>query len=69
MWKIISTIIEMFIYSAAYIVVLLISIKIVGASLCADFEKKIAVEGNTGLSIICGCLLIGIAIIMSGVLR
>ncbi len=69
MWKIISNIIEIFIYSAAYIVVILVSLKIVGASLCSDFEKKITVEGNIGLSIICGCLLIGIAIIISGVFR
>ncbi|MCX8110211.1 MAG: hypothetical protein N3D15_03055 [Syntrophorhabdaceae bacterium] len=69
MWKIISNIIEMFIYSAVYIVVLLVSLKIVGASISSDFEKKIANEGNTGLSIICGCLLIGIAIVISGVFR
>ncbi|HON85675.1 MAG TPA: hypothetical protein PK864_06575 [Syntrophorhabdaceae bacterium] len=69
MWKIISNIIEMFIYSAVYIVVLLVSLKIVGASISADFEKKIVNEGNTGLSIICGCLLIGIAIVISGVFR
>ncbi|HOJ70634.1 MAG TPA: hypothetical protein PLR38_02205 [Syntrophorhabdaceae bacterium] len=69
MWKIISNIIEMFIYSAVYIVVLLVSLKIVGASISADFEKKIVNEGNTGLSIICGCLLIGIAIVVSGVFR
>jgi len=69
MWKVISNIIEMFIYSAVYLIISMVSLKIFGASLSADFEKRISLEGNTGLSIICGCLLIGIAIIISSVFR
>ncbi|HOP85342.1 MAG TPA: hypothetical protein PLM71_06700 [Syntrophorhabdaceae bacterium] len=69
MWKIISNIIEMFIYSAVYIIIAMVALKILGASLSADFEKRISVEGNAGLSIICGCFLIGIAIIISSVFR
>lgn len=69
MWKIISNIIEMFVYSAAYIVIMLISLKIVGATICSDFEKKIADDGNVGLSIICACLFIGIAIVISAIFR
>lgn len=69
MWKIISNIIEIFIYSAVYLVISILAVKILGASLSSDFEKRIAVDGNTGLSVICGCLLIGIAIIISSVFR
>lgn len=69
MWKIISNIIEIFIYSAVYLFISIVAVKILGASLSSDFEKKIAAEGNTGLSVICGCLLIGIAIIISSVFR
>ncbi|MCX7966552.1 MAG: hypothetical protein N2596_08005 [Syntrophorhabdaceae bacterium] len=69
MWKIISNVIEIFIYSAVYLVVAIVSLKILGASISSDFEKRISIEGNTGLSIICGSLLIGIAIIISSVFK
>lgn len=69
MWKIISNIIEIFIYAGVYLVVSIVALKIFGASLSSEFEKKIANEGNIGLSIVCGCLLIGIALIVSLVFR
>ncbi|HOJ43639.1 MAG TPA: hypothetical protein PLW88_07445 [Syntrophorhabdaceae bacterium] len=69
MWKIISNIIEIFIYSAVYLFIAIVAIKIFGASISADFEKRISMEGNLGLSIICGCFLIGISIVISLVFR
>jgi uncharacterized membrane protein YjfL (UPF0719 family) len=69
MWKILGSIIEMCIYSAVYMVIVLVALKIVGATFSTDFEKKISEEGNTGLAIICGCLFISVAILLSTVVR
>ena len=44
MWKMIGNVIEMFVYSAIYMIIVLISLKIVGAIFSTDFEKKIADE-------------------------
>lgn len=55
----------MFIYSAVYLVIVLISLKIVGATFSTDFERKISEEGNMGLSVICACVFIGFAILLS----
>ena len=69
MWKMIGNVIEMFVYSAIYMIIVLISLKIVGAIFSTDFEKKIADEGNIGLSIICACVFIGIALVISSIIR
>jgi len=69
MWKIIGNIVEMCIYSAMYMVIALVALKIVGATFSTDFEKKITEEGNAGLAIICGCLFLSIAILLSTVVR
>ena len=69
MWKIIEDVIGMFVYSAAYMVIVLVSLKIVGASVSPHFEKKIAEEGDIGLSIIFASIFIGIAILLSSVVR
>ncbi|MCX5802424.1 MAG: hypothetical protein NTU69_02625 [Proteobacteria bacterium] len=69
MWKMLGNIIEMFVYSSIYMVIVLVSLKIVGAIFSTDFEKKIADEGNIGLSIICACLFIGFAILLSSIVR
>jgi uncharacterized membrane protein YjfL (UPF0719 family) len=69
MLKVLGNVIEMFVYSAVYVIIVLISLKIVGSTFTTDFEKKISEEGNTGLSIICACIFIGIAIIVAAVLR
>ncbi len=69
MWKVFSNIIEMFIYSAVYMVIVLISLKIVGSMFSTDFEKKISEDGNVGLSIICACVFIGLALLLSTLIR
>ena len=69
MWKMLGNIIEICVYSALYMVIILIALKITGATFSTDFEKKISEEGNTGLAIICGCLFISIAILLSTVVK
>jgi hypothetical protein len=69
MWKILGNVIEIFVYSAVYMIVALVSVKIAGAVFAADFEKKIADEGNLGLAIICACIFIGLALVLSSVVR
>ena len=65
MWKILGNITEMFVYSAVYMIIALISIKIIGSMFSTEFEKKISEEGNVGLSVICACIFIGLAILLS----
>lgn len=69
MWKILGTIIEMCVYSTVYMIIVLVVLKIVGATFSTEFEKKISEDGNVGLAIICACLFIGIAILLSAVVR
>jgi ABC-type transport system involved in multi-copper enzyme maturation permease subunit len=64
MWKILGNIIEMFVYSAVYMIIVL-----VGATFSTDFEKKISEEGHIGLSLICACVFIGFAILLSSLVR
>jgi hypothetical protein len=69
MWKILSNIIEMFIYSSVYMIIVLVSLKIVGSTFSTDFEKKISEDGHIGLSLICACVFIGFAILLSSLVR
>jgi hypothetical protein len=69
MWKLLGNITEMFVYSAVYMIIVLVSVKIVGAVFSTDFEKKISEEGNVGLSIICACIFVGLAILLSTIIR
>jgi hypothetical protein len=69
MWKIFGNIIEMCVYSAVYMIIVLVLLKIVGATFSTDFERKISEEGNIGLAIICACLFMGLAILLSTVVK
>jgi uncharacterized membrane protein YjfL (UPF0719 family) len=69
MWKLLGNVVEMFVYSAVYMIIVLVSVKIVGAIFSTDFEKKISEEGNIGLSLICACIFIGLAILLSTIVR
>jgi hypothetical protein len=69
MWKLLGNVVEMFVYSAVYMIIVLVSVKIVGALFSTDFEKKISEEGNVGLSLICACIFIGLAILLSTIVR
>ncbi len=69
MMKVFGNVIEMFVYSAVYMIIVLVSVKIIGAIFTTDFEKKISDENNIALSIICACILIGIALLVAAVIR
>jgi uncharacterized membrane protein YjfL (UPF0719 family) len=69
MWRLIESVIDMLVYSAVYIVVALVSLKIVGATITADFEKKVSEDRNVGLSIICASIFLGLAILLSMLVR
>jgi uncharacterized membrane protein YjfL (UPF0719 family) len=69
MTKVLGNVIEMFVYSAVYMIIVLVSVKIIGAVFTTDFEKKISEENNIALSIICACILIGFAIVVGAVVN
>ncbi len=69
MWKLLGNVVEMFVYSAVYLIIVLVSLKVVGATFSADFEKKISEEGNVGLSLICASVFLGFAILLSTLVR
>ena len=69
MTSVLGNIVEMLVYSAVYIIIVLVTLKIVGAVFASDFEKKIAEENNIALSVICACVLLGIAILVSSVVK
>jgi uncharacterized membrane protein YjfL (UPF0719 family) len=64
-----NNVIEMFVYSAIYIVIALVSIKIFGAALTSEFEKKISDDSNLSLSVICAGLLIGLSLLLASAIR
>jgi hypothetical protein len=69
MWKIFENIIGMFIYAAVYVVIVMVTLKVVGATLSPNAESKISEEGNVGLAIIFAALAMGLAILLSSVVR
>ena len=69
MWKLVGNVIEMFVYSAIYMIIVLVAVKIVGSVFSTDFERKISDEGNIALAIICGCIFIGTALLLASVIR
>ena len=69
MWRILGSIIEIFVYAAVYMIIVLVSLKIIGATFSTDFERKISEEGHLGLSIICACVFIGFAVLLASIIR
>ena len=69
MWRVLSNIIEMFVYSAVYIIIVLIMLKFFGATFTSEFEKKISEDGNMALSILCAGLLIGLSLLLASIIR
>ncbi|HBE45019.1 MAG TPA: hypothetical protein DDW17_06105 [Deltaproteobacteria bacterium] len=68
MWKVVSNIIEIFVYSAVYVIIVMVSLKIIGSTFSTDFEKKIVNEGNVGLALIGASLFIGLAILLASII-
>ncbi|MBP1747263.1 MAG: hypothetical protein H6Q54_1878 [Deltaproteobacteria bacterium] len=69
MWRVLSNVIEMFVYSAIYIIIALVSLKIFGATFTSEFEKKISEDANLPLSIMCAGLLIGLSLLLASIIR
>ena len=69
MMKVLGNVIEMLVYSAVYIIIALVSIKVIGAVFTTEFEKKISDDNNTALAIVCACILIGIGLVVAAALR
>ena len=68
MWVMLGKVLEMFVYSAVYMIIAIVSLKIMGTSFFADFEKKIADENSLSVSLVCAATLIGLALILSSVI-
>lgn len=68
MWKLFGNIVEMFIYASAYMLISMIALKIVAAAFLPDLERKLA-ENNTAFSLVCASVFIGLALVLSSVLR
>jgi uncharacterized membrane protein YjfL (UPF0719 family) len=68
MWKLFGNIVEMFIYASVYMIISLIALKITAAAFMPDLEKKLS-ENNTAFSLLCASVFIGMALILSSVLR
>ena len=69
MWRVLSNVIEMFVYSAIYIIIALVSLKIFGATFTSEFDKKISEDANLPLSIMCAGLLIGLSLLLASIIR
>ncbi len=64
-----GNLVEIFVYSSVYVLIVILGMKVIGASISADFEKRIIQEGAIGLSIIISSFFIGVAIIFFSVAR
>lgn len=69
MWSLLGNILEMFVYSAVYMIIAIVSLKIVGASFFADFDKRMAEENPLGPSLISAAIFIGLALLLSSVIK
>ncbi len=69
MWKLFGNIVEMFIYASVYLIIVLISMKVVASTFSPDFEKKIVEEGNLAYAVIGASVCMGMALILMSVIR
>jgi hypothetical protein len=68
MWKVFGNIVEMFIYASVYLLISMGAVKIVAASFSSDCERKIT-ENSIGFSLILAAVFIGMALVLSTVIR
>ena len=68
MGKILGNIVEMFIYASVYMVIAMVAMKIMAATLSPETEHRNP-DGNMGLSLILAAVLIGLAVVLSTVIR
>jgi uncharacterized membrane protein YjfL (UPF0719 family) len=69
MLKVLANAVEMLIYAAVYIILALVAVKVIGATFTTDFEKKISDENNFALALICASLFVGLAILLSSIVK
>jgi hypothetical protein len=69
MWTLLGNVLEMFVYSAVYLIISIVSLKIIGASFFADFDRKLAEENSLSVSLICAAIFIGLALLLSSVIK
>jgi len=69
MWGLLGNILEMFVYAAVYMIISIVSLKIVGASFFTDFDRRMAEEASLGPSLICAAIFVGLALVLSSVIR
>jgi hypothetical protein len=68
MWKILGNIIEILIYASVYMLITMVAMKLVTANLSSDLERKVP-ENGMGFSLILAAVFIGMALIVSTVIR
>jgi uncharacterized membrane protein YjfL (UPF0719 family) len=68
MWRIVGNIAEMFVYASVYMIIAVIGLKIVGATLSADFEKRVS-ENDTGFCLIAAALFVGLSLVLAAVIK
>lgn len=64
-----ENVVAMFVYGAAYLVIILIAAKIVGATIAPHYEKIIAEDGNTGIAVMMAGFYVGMAILLASIIR
>ncbi|MBP1730766.1 MAG: hypothetical protein H6Q55_1195 [Deltaproteobacteria bacterium] len=69
MWRVASNVLEMLVYASVYLIIVLVASKILGASFSADFEQKISEGSGLGYALICGAMIIGMAILLASIVR
>lgn len=69
MWRVASNVLEMFVYASVYLIIVLVASKILGASFSSDFEQKIGEGTGLGYALICGAMVIGMAILLASIVR
>lgn len=69
MIKVLENVVAMFVYGAAYLIIIIIAAKIVGATITQQYEKKIADDNNTGLAVMMAGFYVGMAILLASIIR
>jgi len=68
MWHVLATVVEMFVYASVYMIIAIVGLKILGASVSPEFEKRLS-QSDFGPSLICASLFIGITLVLVAVIR
>ncbi|OPY70509.1 MAG: hypothetical protein A4E57_00512 [Syntrophorhabdaceae bacterium PtaU1.Bin034] len=68
MWKILGNIVEMFVYASVYMIIAMVAMRIVTAGLPPESEKQTS-ESGIAYALIFASLFIGMALLLSAVIR